>query len=356
MSLLLSSIQKNKREVDAGLQAYFDRKKVAFEQIDPTLSNLLETVRDQTLRSGKRIRPFLARKAYELSGGENEEIGLQLGIGLEILHQYFMIHDDIVDRDEERYGGDSLHVRWGKYFKEKYQKTDTHLGLSLGMIGGDLMNTLSVDMVHELPVPSTLKFNLLSMLLRTIYETTAGWQIHFFMNHQKLSEVTESQFLKGMELVSAKYTFEAPLEMGMALAEKNELFDSLKTFGFHAGMAFQIKDDILGMFGDSNTMGKPVGNDYREGKKTLLVLRAYQNGTIEQKNFLDLTLGTEIDHKTLSEARDLMVETGSLEASEQIARDHIRQAKKALEAIPQTNSRVVDVLAELADFVLEREK
>lgn len=352
---LQTYLEETKHLIDDALVDFFLQRKKLFTVIDPTLVELLDAVTAQTLRSGKRIRPFLARIGYELAGGSDLDKITQLGVSLELLHQYFMVHDDIVDRDEKRYGADSLHVAYQKKFAERYHQNDSHLGLSLGLIGGDLLQTLSSQALMEVSCPEVTKQLLTQKMLDTIYETTAGWQIHFFMNYEPVAQVDAALFLKGMELVSARYTFEAPLMMGMLLASGPDYSDSLKKYAYHTGMAFQIRDDLLGMFGDTNIIGKPVGNDYREGKKTLLVLHTYQNSTNEQKLFIENTLGKDIDQSTLLQVLKLMKETGALDHSNSIAHQHILKAKEALLSLPQTSSQT-QLLSELSDWVLQRDR
>lgn len=351
---LQTSLSTHKSAVDAALKNLFAEKMSSFAAIDSTLSEMLTLLSTQTLRSGKRIRPFLASIGYRLSGGTDDALPLQLGVSLELLHQYFMVHDDIVDRDEKRYDADALHVTYAKKFERDFHTNDPHLGLSLGMIGGDLLHTLAIESLWNIKVPPEIHHRVMQLLFNTIYQTTAGWQIHFYLNHEPIENVSEADFLKGMALVSAMYTFQNPLLAGMHLASSTTYSQAFTDYAYHTGMAFQMQDDVLGMFGDTNTLGKPVGNDYREGKKTLLVLHSYQNASIEQKKFIHDTLGTDIDQSTLSQVTHLMEELGALEYSQVQAENHVSKAKEALSKISSSLPEVA-LLFELADFVVKRD-
>lgn len=351
---LKTSLSSHKLAVDTAIKNLLAEKMNAFATIDPTLTEMLSALSSQILRSGKRIRPFLASLGYRLSGGTDDLLPLELGVSFELLHQYFMVHDDIVDRDEKRYDADALHVTYAKKFQNDYHKNDPHLGLSLGMIGGDLLHTLAIESLWKINTSHEVKQQLMSLVFNTIYQTTAGWQIHFYLNHEQIANVTEAQFLKGMALVSSLYTFQTPLLAGMHLALSDTYSQALTDYAFHTGMAFQMHDDYLGMFGDTNVMGKPVGNDYREGKKTLLVLHSYKNATIEQKMFLQKTLGTNVDQQTLSQVKTIMQETEALNYSKTQAENHISRAKEALLTLPPSIPEI-SLLSELADFVIKRD-
>lgn len=341
-----------KQSVDMFLTDYLSAKIGEFEQIDPVMATLAQNLADQITRSGKRIRPLLAMLGYTISQGNDPKLALHLAATLELLHQYFMIHDDIVDRDEKRYQGDALHVLYAKHFSSAYGKNDPHLGLSLGMIGGDLANTLANELLWELSTDDKTKQAIGRLFYQTIYETMTGWQIHFFTNQEPVAKVSESTFLRGMELVSARYTFQAPLAAGVLLSKNNQYAKLLNTYAHHTGMAFQIRDDVLGMFGDSARMGKPVGNDYREGKKTLLVLHSYQRANTKQKRFIESTLGTPIDQTTFSQVKNLLVELGAVAYCEEMARHHTALAQQALSSLPFSAEK--ESLLELSDFVLQR--
>ena len=353
--LLDKDLTANKTAVDKALGTFFTEMQVKFAGIDPVMTELLSAVSAQIMRSGKRIRPFLISQAYRLAGGEDHDLATRLGVVFELLHQFFMVHDDIVDRDEKRYGGDSLHISYEKKFALDYGVHNPHLGISLGMMGGDLLHTLVYTALEELPVSLQLKDRLRNLINETIYRTMAGWQMHFFQNQQKLSAVTPELYLKGMGLVSAKYTFETPLLAGLMLADGEKWQKALSAYGYHAGMAFQMQDDILGMFGRADTTGKPVGNDYREGKKTLLVLLSYQFSNTEQKMYLSKTLGTSITQIQLTQIQTLMQSTGALDRVRQTALEETVLAKEALEDTPGAHTMSVIMLKNLADYVVTRE-
>ena len=306
-------------------------------------------IEKQILRSGKRIRPFLLGLTYEIAGGEDKELIIRIGSAIELLHQYFLIHDDIVDRDDRRYGDLSLH----RVFENKIG--DSYSGISMAIIAGDYINSLVHEIIINADIEGDKKIEILNLLHQTIQNTMVGWQIHYFQNKIPIEQASEERYLRGMELVSAKYTFETPALMGLMLQNNQELIPDLKECARLVGMAFQIQDDVLGVFGNTDKTGKPIGSDLREGKKTLLILRAYKNANIEQKRFISDYLGKEIDQKQLDELRDIITQTGSLTFSQDMAKSYINEAKSLLNNI-NVNSNKLKVLRQLADFVISREK
>ncbi|MFC1653381.1 polyprenyl synthetase family protein [Patescibacteria group bacterium] len=339
---------ENKKIFDKYLLDFFSNKKDLYQNKSPEMLDMIEKIESQVLRSGKRVRPFLAKQSYLLGGGENDDLINTLGVSLELLHQYFMIHDDIVDRDEKRYGQDSLHIVYEK------ESGDDHFGKSMAMIAGDLLFSFSNDALLHLAIDEKTKTELMSLIQRAVEDTTLGWQAHFFQNKKRVDEVTEKEFLLGMEYVSARYTFLYPLLMGLELAGNKNLTEKLSNYSINVGMAYQIQDDVLGVFGSTEKTGKPSGNDIREGKKSLLILRAYKNGDNDQKMCISKYLGTNIDQKQLAEMRDIITQTGSLKYSTNLAKKYIQNAKLSLEEIDDRNSLSKNFLFELSDFTLKR--
>ena len=346
---LKQALEENKKQIDNFLFEYLNKKKEEANKYGGELSIHVDLIEKQILRSGKRIRPFLLGLTYTIAGGVDKELVIRLGSAVELLHQYFLIHDDIVDKDDKRYGDLSLH----KAFENEIG--DSYSGMSMAIIAGDYINSLVHEIIINTDIEAGKKIEILKLLHQTIQNTMIGWQIHYFQNKIPIEQGSEERYLKGMELVSAKYTFETPALIGLMMQNNQELIPDLKECARLVGMAFQIQDDILGVFGNTNKTGKPAGNDLREGKKTLLILKAYKNANIEQKKFISNNLGKEIDQQQLDELRDIITQTGSLTFSQDMARSYINEAKLLLDNI-NVNSDKLEMFRQLADFVISREK
>ncbi len=219
---LEQALKKNKKQIDNFLSKYLTEKKKEANKHDSELSAHIDLIEKQILRSGKRIRPFILGLTYGIAGGENKELVIRLGAAVELLHQYLLIHDDIVDKDDERYGDLSLH----KVFEN--EMGDSYSGMSMAIIAGDYINSLVHDIIINTDIEAEKKIEILGLLHRTIQNTMVGWQIHYFQNKIPIEQASEERYLKGMELVSAKYTFETPALIGLMLQNNQELIPDLE--------------------------------------------------------------------------------------------------------------------------------
>lgn len=342
-------------QTNAEMVKFFIEEKLKAKRLSTELVELLEEIERLAMRGGKRARSMLVRWAYKLAGGRKASI-LKASLYVELVHLYLLIHDDIADRDLRRYGGETLEVVFGKKLKQMTGKKDKHYGKSVAMVAGDLLNVLAHKVLVETDFEPKLKIECVGIMNQVLEEVVAGWYMHQKQNKQKVAEVDEESYLKGMELVSASYSFRAPLAIGLALAEAGrQLRRRLSEYAYHVGMAFQMRDDILGVFGDSRITGKPVGNDLREGKKTLLVLRAYKKSNSQERRLIESLLGNKLSETELKRVQDL-IRSKSLEEAESLARWHATKAKEELGKIEAGSGerQVIENLARIAEFAVER--
>jgi geranylgeranyl diphosphate synthase type I len=225
------------------------------------------------------------------------------------------------------------------------------------LVAGDIVSTMALELLAESSFDTTVIVAMLRGFNQLMMETAAGWQLQTEQNFQAISDVTEAAFFTGMQLVSAQYSVVWPLRMGQILAGRltpSSWDPCLDECGSEAGAAFQMADDYLGMFGDEQTTGKPAGHDYREGKKTLLVLRTYKNGSIDDRKFLDETLGTDVTPEQVKRAQDIMISSGAVESTNSQAQQHADKAKAVLKKITTNNAAALTRLGDLADFLANR--
>ncbi len=341
------------------LQGFFDAKKKEAKLLTPHLLASMEHIEEFTLRGGKNIRSLLTVLGYRLAGGTDAAI-YRAAAGVEMFHKFIMSIDDMADRDEKRYGGPTLWKAYEEHFQKLGWPDYHHHGQTFGEIDATLMSSFTTELIRTSKFPAELLLQVLGIVDEIMYwQTIGGWQIHYFQNHQKLSEANEAEYIKGLELVTAQYSFVAPLKCGVILAgqEKNKvLLQVLTNYSQNVGRAFQMQDDILGVFGDTKETGKPVGNDIREGKKTLLLQRAYQTANSKDQQFLETACGnTALTEKDVQRVQKIIQETGSLAYSQNLAQESIQKGIAVLEKLDQTEEEI-QVLKELAEFVLARKK
>ncbi len=307
---------------------------------------------------GKRIRPALMYFGYLASGGKDKAAIIKAAMSVEFLHISFLIQDDIMDRDIVRHNQSTLHWSYKNEGEENLclNKSESyHYGVSQAVSLSDIGVEMAYKVLADSSFRDKLKIRAIAKLSKTIFNTVMGQMSDVLA--ENLPEISEKQALNIMEYKTARYTIYGPLSIGLTLAGKSEKsIVRLRDYAVPLGVAFQIRDDILGMFGDTAVTGKPVGADLKEGKKTLLIVRALNKANGSQKRRLLECLGNkECSEKRLNEAREIIKETGSLDYSNHLAEKLAADSKKALNKLPLSgkNKRV---LADIADFIVKRNK
>lgn len=283
-------------------------------------------------RGGKRIRGALTIMGYEMVGGEDRKMIVQAALAIEMIHAYVLIIDDIADRSPIRRGGPTAHESLAAYHKKRAWVDDSqHFGESIA-VNAALTGSHAAQMIlANLDVDAELKTKAISVMNYALI-TTAHGQFNDIFNEVS-GEVTERDVENVLEWKTAHYTFLNPLTFGMCLAGADcGPTDAIAEYALEAGRAFQITDDVLGVFGEEFESGKSPLDDIREGKRTLLTVHALTHAKQADKNFLLQMLGnanlTSVEFKR---CKEILVETGSLAYTEKRAEDHIKKALKSLD-------------------------
>lgn len=265
-----------KINIDRSLATFMDRvkKDYKFHLVNPVL---YDAIREFSLRKGKRIRPLLLILSYMGYCDKNKKISISLynaSTCIELLHNFMLIHDDIIDRSDLRRGKPTLHKLLGKTIKTKDPKK---LGYDLGIIAGDIVYALAIDAFLSIKEPPQRKERALRYFIQTAAFTAMGEFIDTVFGVEKLNKVKEEDVFLNYTLKTARYTFDCPLVVGAILAGANEKdISRLSELGILVGQAFQIQDDIIGIYGSQKNIGKSILSDLIESKKTLLVCHAYK--------------------------------------------------------------------------------
>lgn len=356
MSQLPQFMQTHTPQIQQALKNFLAEQHKLAPELTPHWAESIDTITDFVMRGGKAIRPLLVVLSYQLFGGKEDAV-YAVAAGVEMLHKYLLNMDDIADRDEKRYGGPTI---W-QFYQLKYQdwQDKEHHGRTLAEVDGVLMASFATELVRTANFPANKILDVLGIMnQRSYWKTIAGWKIQYFMNHTALPDATEEEFLKGLELVTGQYSFVAPLKIGALLAgvkESSTEMKALEEYGHHIGRAFQLHDDVLGLFGEPEETGKPVGNDVREGKKTLLLQRAYKKSNKADQKFLTDVCGRNLTASELKRVQEIVKETGALAESEKLAKESVEKGIAALAVLDQQKNEV-ELLKELANFVIERKK
>ncbi len=329
------------------LRNFFQKKKEEALKIDYSLFEALDSF-EKSLSGGKKARGALTLLGYQIAGGKDIRAILPVSCGIELFHNFLLIHDDIIDKDELRRGRPTIH----KFFAD--QKKNPHYGLSKAILIGDIGVVLAYELILSADFPKRRIERALQILndflLKTLYGQIIDMQFDF------KESVSWDDILKVRTYKTSYYTFVLPLSLGAILGgAKGKIFDAIKNFGIPIGIAFQLKDDILGVFGDSKKTGKSNEQDIKMGKKTFLYAKALEVAAPKDKKFLLRWYGVKnLDSKKISRIRKIFRDSGSLEYSLNFSRKLVNEGKKFISSLSE-NKEIQDTLYNLADFVIERE-
>lgn len=349
---------------------FFAEYKPKVAPIDEWSSDIVDRLEEYCLRPGKAIRPLLiaigASMACDISledALENKEVRA-LMLAFEMTHKRILMADDIADQDELRNEEPAFHIKLEDdlaqrpTYKALPKQQLVHFTRSYTEVAGIWLQTLSFAVLEKAHSSLEKRAFITQTILEYVYERTpAGWYILLDQALEKLSEKTsEERFLKGLELVTGEYTFVAPLRLGFILGDKQEEYrDAIAHFGANAGLLFQITDDRIGLFGDPAISGKPVGNDLREGKKTLYVQYAFQLGSDEQKKQLQSIVGNPtVTAADLAKVQEIVRELGAYDRVEEDIQKYLKEAQGALSDFSPHSSRMI--LEEMIEYISKRSK
>ena len=340
-------------KIDLFLDNFFLQEKISAEKISPIASQMMQIYREY-LRGGKKARGGLVSLGYECASGINKEVAVQAGAVVEILHSFLLIHDDWIDQDAVRRGKPTVHKQYEAFFKKQSWKGDgEHWAAGMSVILGDAGCFLAQKILAKMPCDAELKAKASVLLSDYLLKTAYGENLDISYDFD--SNKSYEDILKVKELKTAYYTVVMPLSLGAILGGASE--DKLKAieeFGLPVGIAFQLRDDELGLFGDQETLGKSNKSDLVEGKKTMLILKALENLTGEDKNFLLTIWGKkEANEEEVKKAKELIVNSQALNYSQETARSLVEKGKKAISRITD-NPNSQQILLSFADFVIMR--
>lgn len=307
-------------------------------------------------RGGKRIRGALTMLGYEMSGGKDSKMILQAARAIEMLQAYLLIMDDIQDRSLIRRGGPAAHVMLADYHeKHELAGQADHFGMSIALNAMGAGNHAAQVLLASLDAPAERRLKALSIVNHTLLVTAHG-QTNDIIN-EVIATVSRADVERVLEWKTAQYTFLNPLHVGMVLAgADDEVLEAITPYATQAGKAYQISDDILGMFGTEFESGKSPMDDMREGKRTFLTVYALEHIQNANKNFLIQMLGNEnLTPTEFQRCRDIILESGALDFAKRQLNDHIEQALSSLDAHAlHWQPSGVQFLRGLAQYLLTR--
>jgi len=330
-----------REKIDARLRSYLDSQLDEVKGISPDSAELVNGVRELTLRGGKRLRPVALSAAYSAVKPEGSlDDTIDAGCALEILQSYLLIHDDWMDQDDERRGGPAIH----RMYRDDHPR---HLADSLAILAGDLGCGMAWELILNAPFPASRRSAALRQFVQIQKEVYYGQHLDLTAN----ADVSRMHDLK-----TGSYTVRGPLLIGAHLGDASEeQVEALLAFGNPIGEAFQLADDLLGTFGDTDATGKP-GNDLRHGKRTCLVAEVEKLLPQEDRTVLDRVMQAEAPHDAdVAAAMELIVSSGAKKNVEDRLETLLAQAISVLEDAPLDDLGVA-TLKHVADRLAVRKK
>ncbi|TFD36038.1 polyprenyl synthetase family protein [Cryobacterium sp. TMT1-19] len=301
---------------------------------------------EQASSGGKRVRPALVLAAFTGLGGTDLTLATPVAVSFELLHTAFVIHDDVIDHDLARRGVANIAGQFTE--RALAHGAGDQAGAwaaTAAILAGDLALSEAHRALAMLPVELELRGRLLDLLDRAVFVSAAG-ELADVTNAASKHPLTVAQVISTLEQKTAVYSFEAPLQAGAILAGGSaEAIDVLGAYGRLIGVAFQLTDDVLGVFGNPEKTGKSVLTDLREGKQTTLIAHAgTTHGWPEIAPFIGKADLTEAEADTV---RGLLRDCGALQATDELATDHCTRAVAALDtaAVPAPLRELLTTLA-----------
>lgn len=282
-------------------------------------------------RGGKRIRGALVMVGYEMMGGTDQKMIVEAARAIEMLHAYILIMDDIQDNSSVRRAGSTAHVALAEYHHKNHLAGDSdHFGMSLALNAMGIGNHISQITIANLDVAKELRLKAISILNQALIVTVHGQTNDIF--NEVASNITMKDVENVLEWKTAYYTFLNPLTFGMVLAGADcSATDAVREYSLMAGRAFQITDDILGVFGSEFESGKSPLDDIKEGKRTILTIYALENADKADKNFLIQMLGNkDITQTEFNRCKDILIESGALDFAKSEAENSVKKAIKSI--------------------------
>lgn len=337
------------------LATFLSAQRGHMTDIDDDLLPLAEAIEAFVLGGGKRLRPAFAFWGYRGAGGKDDDRVITAVAALELVQAAALIHDDLMDASDTRRGEPSVHRRFGAMHAAGAWLGDREqFGAAAAILLGDLCLVWSDEMLESSGLdPVTVARS------RPVFDLLRK-EVMLGQYMDVLAQARGDRSVRRAGLVAryktAKYTVERPLLFGAALAEADPVInDAYSAFGLPLGEAFQLRDDVLGVFGDPALTGKPAGDDLREGKRTYLIARAFENpATPADRDLLARSLGDpRLDEATVMRLRDVISRSGALEATEARIERLTASALAALDGVELAEGAAA-VLRELAEASVYR--
>jgi geranylgeranyl diphosphate synthase type I len=332
--------------VDKRLESLLAAERERWAKVDADLVPPIDEIARLVLAGGKRLRPAFCFWGFVGAGGDpTDELVIDAGAALELLHAFALFHDDVMDGSLTRRGEPTTNAKFeASHGAEKLAGESRRFGDGVAILVGDLAYVYSDQLMRNASPQAWTIWNELRIEL--------NFGQYLDMLGSAMNERRREKAERICRYKSGKYTIERPLHLGALLAapSRDDLIPVLSTYGLPLGDAFQMRDDVLGAFGDTAITGKPVGDDLREGKPTPLMAIATARANAAQLKELQLVGNQDLMPEQIARVQEVIRETGALDELEIVITRLTDEAIAAIQNVPFAKS-VRDELITLAEYV-----
>ncbi|OGE16239.1 hypothetical protein A3F00_02645 [Candidatus Daviesbacteria bacterium RIFCSPHIGHO2_12_FULL_37_11] len=359
MQTFLKYLEEYNHNIQPVIDKFFSDQKKEVIKIAPIAGAMIDDFKD-FLEGGKKLRGCEVLLGYEMFGGKDHKTGLLASLVIEIIHASLLIHDDFMDQDDLRRGKPTMHKKYSAHISGVDKDTldmelkdrMNHYGASMAINIGDEGLFLASYLLNNLNLPRDRLSKATQFLSLFLMETGIGQALDISYKKKIFSE---EDVLRVHRYKTAEYTISGPISLGAILAGADEKsLKAIKDFGIPIGIAFQLRDDELGMFSTEEELGKPVDSDIRESKVTILIVKAFENAKGEDLKFLKYAFGNQnLSEKDMERVRKIIRSSSSLDYSKRLSGKYVDDGKKFIPKLT-LDPKYQNLLSELADFATVR--
>lgn len=322
---ILSEMSK---ELDEPIRSYIK---------DEAPNNLIEAARQYPYAGGKRMRPSMVLAACGAVGGDRQK-AVPLAVAIEYIHNFTLVHDDLMDGDEKRRGMTTSHVKYG---------------MQTAILAGDALFAKAFDIMTELDVPDDTLRKIMKVVTVAVWDLARGQQMD--VNNENGGEVTMEEYIETIRLKTSVLFAAGAASGALVGGADDDTVRSIHEYAMSLGVAFQMFDDILGIIGDPAKTGKSAGNDIRKGKSTVMVCHALKNIKDESKlkEFRSILGKADASEEEIEKARAILKETGSIDYAIQMAERYTKDAIAKLDCLGPSKDK--DFMVALAEYAMARD-
>ncbi len=315
-------------ELDGAIRSYIK---------DEEPSNLVEACRQYPYHGGKRMRPSMVIAACGAVGGDKDK-AVPLAVAIEYIHNFTLIHDDLMDGDEKRRGMITSHVKYG---------------MPTAVLAGDGLFAKAFEIISTLDIPSDVMRKILNIVSVAVWDLARGQQMD--INNENGEKVTMEQYIETIRLKTSVLFASGAAGGALIGGANDDVAMAIHDYAMSLGVAFQMYDDILGIVGDPAKTGKSAGNDIRKGKSTVIVCHALKNikDAKDLERFESILGKIDASEDEIEIARDILKRTGSIDYAIEMADKYTKDAIAKLDCLDDSEDK--EFMIALAEYAMDRE-